>query len=164
MRKPVTKEIADLLAFPSLPPPRGRIRNSRPITVRRPAPRPNRPMTSLLSRSLPRVRTHSLRLSSAMSAPWHASFPAGKSTPPEISASELAALSGPGKEYIVVDVRRTDIDVSSHGFEAPSVSALLFSTQIAWCAYLFLQRIFSPRSCPSPVTPLREAAIQPAAT
>lgn len=47
-----------------------------------------------------------------MSAPWHANFPAGKSNPPEISAAELAALSGPGKEYIVVDVRRTDIDVS----------------------------------------------------
>ncbi|EJT46382.1 hypothetical protein A1Q1_05029 [Trichosporon asahii var. asahii CBS 2479] len=45
-----------------------------------------------------------------MSAPWHANFPAGKSNPPEISAAELAALSGPGKEYIVVDVRRTDID------------------------------------------------------
>lgn len=47
-----------------------------------------------------------------MSAPWHANFPAGKSTPPEITAAELAALTGPGKEYIVVDVRRTDIDVS----------------------------------------------------
>lgn len=48
-----------------------------------------------------------------MSAPWHANFPVGKSNPPEISAAELAALTGPGKEYIVVDVRRTDIDVSN---------------------------------------------------
>lgn len=47
-----------------------------------------------------------------MSAPWHANFPAGKSTPPEITAAELAALSNPGRDYIVVDVRRTDIDVS----------------------------------------------------
>lgn len=51
-----------------------------------------------------------------MSAPWHANFPLGKSSPPEISAAELAALTGPGKEYIVVDVRRTDIDVSNWAY------------------------------------------------
>jgi hypothetical protein len=44
---------------------------------------------------------------------WHASFPPAKSSPAEITADELAAIQGVvGVDYIVVDARRTDIDVS----------------------------------------------------
>jgi hypothetical protein len=43
---------------------------------------------------------------------WKAAFPDPTSTPAHISPAELAALTGPGVEYIVVDARRTDIDVS----------------------------------------------------
>lgn len=47
-------------------------------------------------------------LSRSMS--WHANFPTPKSSPAEISARELDKLTGtPGVDYIVVDVRRTDI-------------------------------------------------------
>lgn len=41
---------------------------------------------------------------------WHATLPTPKSSPAEISVEELAGLKGtPGVDYVVVDVRRTDI-------------------------------------------------------
>ncbi|BEJ11539.1 hypothetical protein CspHIS471_0109610 [Cutaneotrichosporon sp. HIS471] len=41
---------------------------------------------------------------------WHVAFPQPKSTPAEITAQDLGALTGtPGVDYIVIDVRRTDI-------------------------------------------------------
>ncbi|KLT40411.1 hypothetical protein CC85DRAFT_287513 [Cutaneotrichosporon oleaginosum] len=41
---------------------------------------------------------------------WHAALPKPQSTPAEITVQDLAALQGtPGVDYIVVDVRRTDI-------------------------------------------------------
>jgi hypothetical protein len=41
---------------------------------------------------------------------WHANLPKPKSTPAEISVQDVAALTGtPGVDYVVVDVRRTDI-------------------------------------------------------
>lgn len=54
-------------------------------------------------------RKHDSCTTSTMS--WSAAFPAPKSTPQEITAQELAALKD--GEYIVLDVRRTDIDVSA---------------------------------------------------
>lgn len=47
--------------------------------------------------------------------PWHDSLPAPQSTPPSLAPAELAAKIQnelPGKDYIVVDVRRTDMEVS----------------------------------------------------
>ncbi|KAG8934934.1 hypothetical protein FRC03_010179 [Tulasnella sp. 419] len=46
-------------------------------------------------------------------APWHAIFPTPSSKPKYISATELASIvreREKGKDYIVVDVRRTDFE------------------------------------------------------
>lgn len=46
---------------------------------------------------------------------WALSFPVPQSHPPSIDASELAELvrtKQPGKDFIVVDVRRTDFEVT----------------------------------------------------
>lgn len=47
---------------------------------------------------------------------WRAHLPTPKSSPGDISVEELAQLIDTaklGEDYIIVDVRRTDIDVSS---------------------------------------------------
>lgn len=59
-----------------------------------------------------RLRTLSRHLSPTLSRnmSWHAAHPTPKSSPAEISAQDVAALPGtPGVDYLVVDVRRTDI-------------------------------------------------------
>lgn len=50
-------------------------------------------------------------------APWHAIFPNPQSTPQTIAPEDLAALlrensAGVGKDFLVIDVRRTDFEVS----------------------------------------------------
>lgn len=47
--------------------------------------------------------------------PWHAAFPAPKSTPPSLSREELLGWiregKQVGKDYVLVDVRRNDYEV-----------------------------------------------------
>ena len=51
----------------------------------------------------------------AKPSPWHAIFPTPKAQLPSITPEALAELIRsdrvPGKDYIVVDVRRTDFEV-----------------------------------------------------
>jgi hypothetical protein len=55
-------------------------------------------------------------MSIAHSTPWHAHLPAPKAQPRSITPADLKALQEASKvagvDYVVVDVRRTDIDVS----------------------------------------------------
>lgn len=53
-------------------------------------------------------------------SPWYAAYPAPKSIPDSISASEflrwLQDGKQPGKDFVLVDLRRTDCEVSSSEF------------------------------------------------
>lgn len=76
-------------------------------------------LTTSISRK-PRMRTFIKRvMSSTTSAlPWYASLPAPRATPLQMAVSELKALKDDparraGVDYVVVDVRRADMDVSS---------------------------------------------------
>lgn len=57
--------------------------------------------------------------SEAADSPWHARYPSPKYTPGEVSRDELLAmLNNPdlvaGRDYVLVDVRRNDFEVSSN--------------------------------------------------
>jgi len=52
-----------------------------------------------------------------MSSPWYSNFPEPKSTPRSITDQDLASLltdlnKKAGRDYLIVDVRRTDFQVS----------------------------------------------------
>ena len=53
-------------------------------------------------------------------APWYAAYPAPKSVPDSLSASDffqwLQQGKRAGKDFILVDLRRTDCEVSFSGF------------------------------------------------
>jgi hypothetical protein len=58
-----------------------------------------------------------IMLSSTSIAPWYASLPAPQAAPLQMAVSELKALIDDSKKragvaYVVVDVRRADMDVS----------------------------------------------------
>ncbi|TXT06178.1 hypothetical protein VHUM_03651 [Vanrija humicola] len=57
-------------------------------------------------------------MSTTTKAPWHAALPKPTSTPASVTVAELreiAKTKAAGKEYIVVDARRADFDVSDPG-------------------------------------------------
>jgi hypothetical protein len=56
--------------------------------------------------------------SNTSALPWHANLPAPRATPLQMAVSELKTLKNDparraGVDYVVVDVRRADMDVSS---------------------------------------------------
>lgn len=53
-----------------------------------------------------------------MDKAWYSNFPTPRASPREMKVDEVAALindpkKGPGKDYVIVDVRRTDFGVCS---------------------------------------------------
>jgi hypothetical protein len=60
---------------------------------------------------------------SGSTAPWHASLSAPRATPLQMAVSDLKGLKDDparraGVDYLVVDVRRADMDVSARKFPA----------------------------------------------
>lgn len=54
--------------------------------------------------------------------PWHAVYPAPKTSVPTVSREEVLAWSQErraGRDFVLVDVRRTDFEVRSTSFSCP---------------------------------------------
>lgn len=63
-------------------------------------------------------------MASATEAPWHAAFPKPKAQAEFISREDTLALfssAKPGKDFILVDVRRTDFEVCYMRARGPAI-------------------------------------------